>query len=84
MLALEHADGSACSVEMADGSIMEFKGLGVGPMLEAKVVYRTAECRTALKLLKALHEGEGCGTKPCKVVWAALHAQNGCMRLREQ
>lgn len=56
--AVEHADGSACCAELADGEFMLLKGLGTGAALEAKCTYRVQECITLAQVLQALATGE--------------------------
>ncbi|KAF8056475.1 Ranbp10 [Scenedesmus sp. PABB004] len=55
--ALEHADGTACCVELADGTHRLLTGLGTGAALEAKCEYRVTEARTMAEALAAIDSG---------------------------
>jgi hypothetical protein len=55
---VEHADGTACCAELADGEWQLLQGLGTGAVLEAKCEYRVQECVTMARALQALNAGE--------------------------
>jgi hypothetical protein len=57
--AVEHADGTACCAELADGEWRLLQGLGTGAVLEAKCEYRVQECVTMARALQAMNAG-GC------------------------
>eukprot|EP00878_Enallax_costatus_P021303 GHUV01022549.1.p1 GENE.GHUV01022549.1~~GHUV01022549.1.p1 ORF type:complete len:106 (+),score=20.47 GHUV01022549.1:827-1144(+) len=61
--AVEHADGTACCTELANGDYMLLKGLGQGAALEAKCDYRVQECVTLAQVLQALNAG----------MWGCVH-----------
>jgi hypothetical protein len=56
--AVEHADGTACCAELADGEWRLLQGLGTGAVLEAKCEYRVQECVTMARALQAMNAGE--------------------------
>eukprot|EP00877_Chromochloris_zofingiensis_P001284 jgi/Chrzof1/11156/Cz05g26010.t1 len=56
--ALEHADGTASCVQLANGEYQMLKGLGSGSVLESKCTYRVNECLTCAKVLTAMNVGE--------------------------
>lgn len=58
MAAVEHADGTASCVQLADGSYRLLEGLGSGAVLESKCVYRVTECMSMVKVLESLNEGK--------------------------
>ncbi|WIA35623.1 hypothetical protein OEZ86_004039 [Tetradesmus obliquus] len=55
--ALEHADGTACCAELADGEWRLLQGLGTGAVLEAKCEYRVTEAVTLARTLQAMNAG---------------------------
>ncbi|WIA15413.1 hypothetical protein OEZ85_002066 [Tetradesmus obliquus] len=55
--ALEHADGTACCAELADGEWRLLQGLGTGAVLEAKCEYRVTEAVTLARTLQAMTAG---------------------------
>ena len=57
--AVEHADGTASCVQLADGQYKLLSGLGSGRVLESKCEYRVQECITMTEVLRALNEGRG-------------------------
>jgi hypothetical protein len=59
--AVEHADGTASCVQLADGSYRLLEGLGSGPVLESKCAYRVTECLSMVRVLESLNEGEPVG-----------------------
>jgi hypothetical protein len=55
--AVEHADGTACCAELADGEWRLLQGLGTGAVLEAKCEYRVQEAVTMARALQAMNAG---------------------------
>ncbi|KAF6266434.1 platelet-activating factor acetylhydrolase, isoform II-domain-containing protein [Scenedesmus sp. NREL 46B-D3] len=55
--AVEHADGTACCAQLADGEWRLLQGLGTGAALEAKCDYRVQECVTMARALQAMNAG---------------------------
>eukprot|EP00879_Flechtneria_rotunda_P029716 GHRR01032159.1.p1 GENE.GHRR01032159.1~~GHRR01032159.1.p1 ORF type:complete len:269 (+),score=35.77 GHRR01032159.1:974-1780(+) len=59
--AVEHADGTACCVQLATGEWKLLQGLGSGAAQEAKCEYRVQECITLAKTLQAMNAGKAQG-----------------------
>jgi hypothetical protein len=57
--AVEHADGTASCVQLANGHYKLLQGLGSGRVLESKCDYRVQECITMIKVLRAMNDGRG-------------------------
>lgn len=56
--AVEHADGTACCTQLANGEWRMLQGLGTGAALEAKCQYRVQECVTMAQALQTMNAGK--------------------------
>lgn len=71
--ALEHADGTACCAELADGEWRLLQGLGTGAVLEAKCEYRVTEAVTLARTLQAMNAGEAVFWTACTILFEHLY-----------